>query len=275
MSHCDVGAASPPMPAAPAYDGHASEQKERSSMRSHWPNHEHGSWQITPDAHDMNCKTRKPGCAKQYMSTLDAFAVKADRPSETSPFDDSQADAETQARRSHKLPAPLCSCGCRRRIYESYLRRGDSSNIGRAPRQDRTVRGPPRRSATHRPRRTAGIVAAARRSRPAGRPWVRTATQGPRSAGGLDRGDPTRAARSSWHAPPPKVVRRSRPPLRAKVDKRGLRGGMSEPREDRIPRSHATTLPGDTCTLRVMSRSRAAASALASHRRLATAPWRR
>ena len=130
MSHCDVGAASPPMPAAPAYDGHASEQKERSSMRSHWPNHEHGSWQITPDAHDMNCKTRKPGCAKQYMSTLDAFAVKADRPSETSPFDDSQADAETQARRSHKLPAPLCSCGCRRRIYESYLRRGDSSNIG-------------------------------------------------------------------------------------------------------------------------------------------------
>ncbi len=146
---------------------------------------------------------------------------------------------------------------------------------GRAPRQDRTVRGPPRRSATHRPRRTAGIVAAARRSRPAGRPWVRTATQGPRSAGGLDRGDPTRAARSSWHAPPPKVVRRSRPPLRAKVDKRGLRGGMSEPREDRIPRSHDTTLPGDTCTLRVMSRSRAAASALASHRRLATAPWRR
>jgi tRNA/tmRNA/rRNA uracil-C5-methylase (TrmA/RlmC/RlmD family) len=40
---------------------------------------------------------------------------------------------------------------------------------------------------------------------------------------------------------------------------------MSEPREDRVPRSHATALPGDTCTLRVMSRSRAAASARAWH----------
>lgn len=107
-------------------------------MRSHCPNHEHGTWQITPDAHDMNCKTRKPGCAKLYMSTLDAFAVKADRPSETSPLDDFQADAETQARCSHKLPAPFCSCGCGRRIYESYLRRGDSSNIG-AVRLARTV----------------------------------------------------------------------------------------------------------------------------------------
>ncbi len=59
------------------------------------------------------------------MATLDAFAVKADRRPEAS-----ATYSKKQPSRPRTFSAPRCSCGCRRRIYASYVRRGDSSNIG-------------------------------------------------------------------------------------------------------------------------------------------------
>lgn len=63
------------------------------------------------------------------MATLDAFAVKADRRPEASATS-SRSEAKKQPSRSRTFSAPRCSCGCGRRIYQSYVRRGDSSNIG-------------------------------------------------------------------------------------------------------------------------------------------------